>query len=105
LSLKTTVDGLSVICPQNHWDGLSVLWPQNYWDVFLRFDPKTDGDGFFWFGLKTSGGGFPGLCLKTSSYGLVIWASKSPRQILGLLLKIKQAMVCRLHRKTNGRMR
>jgi hypothetical protein len=25
------------------------------------------------------GGGFPGLGLKTGSYGLVIWASKSPR--------------------------
>jgi hypothetical protein len=30
------------------------VWPQNHWD------------------------GFPGLGLKTDSYGLVIWASKSP---------------------------
>jgi hypothetical protein len=35
------------------------------------------------------GGGFSGLGLKTSSYGLVIWASKSPRRFLGLGLKIK----------------
>jgi hypothetical protein len=32
LSLKTKVDDLSVIWPQNHWDGLSVVWPQNLWD-------------------------------------------------------------------------
>jgi hypothetical protein len=31
--------------------------------------------------------GFFGLGLKTDSYGLVIWASKSPRQILCLGLK------------------
>jgi hypothetical protein len=33
------------------------------------------------------GEGFPGLDLKTDSFGLVIWASKSPRQFLGLGLK------------------
>jgi hypothetical protein len=78
LSLKTMVDGLSMI------------WPQNQRDGFLRFGLKTGGDGFLRFCLKTSGdgilvehqnqggGGFPGLGLKTGSYGLVIWASKSP---------------------------
>jgi hypothetical protein len=35
------------------------------------------------------GGGFPVLCLKIGSSGLVIWASKSPRQFLGLGLKTK----------------
>jgi hypothetical protein len=50
------------------------------------------------------GGGFSGLCLKTSSYGLVIWSSKSPRRFFGLGLKIKQASVCRLHNKIDGRM-
>jgi hypothetical protein len=34
------------------------------------------------------GGGFSGLSLKTDSFGLRIWASKSPRQFLGLGLKI-----------------
>jgi hypothetical protein len=43
LSLKTKVDGLSVVWPQNHSDG------------FLQFDLKTGGDGFSWFGLKTDG--------------------------------------------------
>jgi hypothetical protein len=55
LSLKTKVDGLSVVWPQNHWDGFSH------------------------FGLKTGGEGFSGLCLKISSYSLMICASKSPR--------------------------
>jgi hypothetical protein len=75
LSLKTKVDGLSVI------------WPQNHWDYFLQFDLKTGGDGFSLFSLKTGGAGFPGLGLKTGSHGLVICASKSPRQFFGLGLK------------------
>jgi hypothetical protein len=50
LSLKTKVDGLSVIWPENHWDGFSQ------------------------FCLKTSGGEFSDLGLKTGSFGLVIWA-------------------------------
>jgi hypothetical protein len=48
------------------------------------------------------GGGFPALGLKTGSSGLVIWASKSLRQFLGLGLKTKQALVCRLRHKTDG---
>jgi hypothetical protein len=84
LSLKTKVDGLSVVWPQNHWDGLSVVWPQNHWDgflrfdlktggdVFSRFDLKTGGDGFSRFGLKTDGFGFPGLGLNQAGYGLLV---------------------------------
>jgi hypothetical protein len=34
LSLKTKVDGLSVV------------WPQNQWDRFLRFDLKIGDSGF-----------------------------------------------------------
>jgi hypothetical protein len=34
LSLKTKVNGLLVVWPQNHWDG------------FLRFGLKIGGDGF-----------------------------------------------------------
>jgi hypothetical protein len=48
------------------------------------------------------GGGFPGLGLKTGSSDLVIWASKSPRRFLGLGLKTKWALVCRLRHKTDG---
>jgi hypothetical protein len=70
--------------------------------VFSGLASKTGGGGFSWFGLKTSGFGFSGLGLKISSSGLVIWASKLPRWFLGLGLKIKQALVCRLRHKTNG---
>jgi hypothetical protein len=48
------------------------------------------------------GGGFPDLGIKTGSSGLVIWASKSLRQFLGLGLKTKQASVYRLRHKTDG---
>jgi hypothetical protein len=53
LSLKTKVDGLSVV------------WPQNHWDSFLWFGLKTGGDGFPGFGLKTGGDGFSQFGLKT----------------------------------------
>jgi hypothetical protein len=39
------------------------------------------------------------LGLKTGSFGLVIWASKSPRRFLGLGLKFMWASVCRLRHK------
>jgi hypothetical protein len=48
------------------------------------------------------GGWFPGLDLKTGSFGFVIWASKSPRRFLGLVLKTKWASVCRLRHKFDG---
>jgi hypothetical protein len=47
------------------------------------------------------GGGFPDLGLKIDSSGLMICVSKSPRRFLGLDLKIKQALICRLRHKTN----
>jgi hypothetical protein len=78
LSLKTKVNGLSVVWPQNHWDGFLRFGLKTGGDSFLWFGLKTDGDGFSRFGLKTGGGGFPRLGLKTGCYGLVIWASKSP---------------------------
>jgi hypothetical protein len=39
---------------------------------------------------------------KNGSSGLVIWASKSLQRFLGLGLKIKQTLVCRLRHKTNS---
>jgi hypothetical protein len=60
--------------------------------VGLLIEPQNQG-----------GGGFSGLSLKTGSSGLVIWASKSPRRFLCLGLKTKQASVCRLRHKTDGR--
>jgi hypothetical protein len=67
--------------PQTKVDGLSVLWHQNHCV------------------------GFPGLGLKTNSYDMVIWASKSLRQFLGLGFKTKRAMICRLRHKINGMMK
>jgi hypothetical protein len=58
LSLKTKVDGFSVVCSQNHWDG------------FLRFGLKTGGDGFLRFGLKTIGSRFPVWALKPA---VTVW--------------------------------
>jgi hypothetical protein len=68
------VNGLSMICPQNHWDGLSVVCPPNHWDGFLRFGLKTGGNNFLVEAQNQGGGGFPGLGLKTGIFGLVIWA-------------------------------
>jgi hypothetical protein len=59
--------------------------------------------GFLVEAQNQGGGGFSGLGLKIGSYGLVIWASKSPRWFLGFGLKTKQATVCRLCLKTDGR--
>jgi hypothetical protein len=58
--------------------------------------------GFLVKPQNQGGGEFPSLGLKTCSSGLVILASKSPRQFLGLDLKIKQVSICRLHHKING---
>jgi hypothetical protein len=61
LSLKTKVDGLSLVWPQNHWDGLASkplwrfisglaskllglflpVWPQNRWWRVSRFGPQN----------------------------------------------------------------
>jgi hypothetical protein len=113
LSLKTKVDGLSVIWNQNHWDGFSSGWASKPMATVCEwFDLKTTGTIFFSLTSKLvttvssgltsksvvgflvepqsqGGGGFPGLGLKTGSFGVVIWASKSPRRCLGLCLKIK----------------
>jgi hypothetical protein len=100
LSLKTKVDGLSMVWPQNYWDSLSVVWSQNRWDCFLQFGLKTVRTvssglalklvamvspglaskpvvGFLVEPQNEGGEGFSGLGLKSGSYGLVIWASKS----------------------------
>jgi hypothetical protein len=91
LSLKTNVDNLLVVLSQNNKDS------------FLRFDLKTGGDGFSRFGLKTDSFGFFSFGLKTNGYSLVIWASKSPRRFLSLCVKTKQATICQLRHKIDGR--
>jgi hypothetical protein len=64
LSLKTKVDSLLVVWPQNYWDGLSVVWPQNHWDSLWVVWPQNRSRCFFWFGLKAKGDGF------------LVWVSK-----------------------------
>jgi hypothetical protein len=63
---------------------------------------ETRSAGFLVEPQNQGGGGFPGLGLKTDSSGLLIWNSKSPRWFLGLGLKTKWALVCRLRHKTDG---
>jgi hypothetical protein len=82
LSLKTKVDGLSVIWLQNHLDG------------FLRFVLKTGGDGIFRFSLKTGGDDF-----------LIDPQNQGGGGFPSLGLKIKQASIYRLRYKTDGRIR
>jgi hypothetical protein len=62
---------------------------------------ETRSAGFLVEPQNQGGGGFPSLCLKTGSSGLVIWASKSPRQFIGLDLKTKWASIRRLRLKTD----
>jgi hypothetical protein len=59
--------------------------------------------GFLVEPQNQGGVGFPSLGLKTGSYGLMIWALKSPQRFLGFGLKTMQASVCRLCHKTEGR--
>jgi hypothetical protein len=58
--------------------------------------------GFLVEPQSQGGGEFSSLGLKTGSSGLLIWASKSPRRLLGLGLKPKQASVYRLCHKNDG---
>jgi hypothetical protein len=58
LSLKTKVDDLLVVWPQNHSDGFCRFGLKTGGDSFWRFGLKTCCDSFHWFGLKTSGDGF-----------------------------------------------
>jgi hypothetical protein len=62
LSLKTKVDGLSVVWPQNHWDGFSSVWAS-----------KLTVTVYEWFGLKTTRTVFTG------------WASKPMAMVSGSL--------------------
>jgi hypothetical protein len=58
--------------------------------------------GFLFEPQNQGGGGFSSLGLKNGSSGLMIWVSKSSRWFLGLCLKIKRVLVCRLRHKSNG---
>jgi hypothetical protein len=64
LSLKTKVDDLSVVWPQNHWDGFSLVWASKPMTTVCK-----------WFDLKTTRTVFTGLTSKpvvTVSIGLTL---------------------------------
>jgi hypothetical protein len=63
------------------WSPGFLVWPQNQGRRFLP------------------------VWLKTGNYGLVVLASKLPRQFFGLDFKIKWATVCQLCHKTDRRMK
>jgi hypothetical protein len=53
LSLKTKVDSLSVVWPQNHWDGFSAVWTSKPMAMVCE-----------WFSIKTTRTTFAGLASK-----------------------------------------
>jgi hypothetical protein len=67
---------VSWLCLKTKVNDLSVVWPQNHWNGFLQFDLKIGGDGFLVELQNQGGGGFFGLDLKTGIYGLVILGLK-----------------------------
>jgi hypothetical protein len=89
LSLKTKVDGLSVIWPQNHWDGFSSVWASELvatvceWfglkttrTVFTGLASKPVATVCEWFGLKTTQMVFAGLTSKPVATVFTSLASK-----------------------------
>jgi hypothetical protein len=97
LSLKTKVDGLRVVWPQNHSNGFHRLTSKPVVTVSSGLTSKPAMTVFAGLASKLvatvspglaskpvvsflvepqnqGGGGFPGLGLKTGSSGLVIWA-------------------------------
>jgi hypothetical protein len=103
----------SSVWPQNLLRWFSLVWPQNQWRQFFfslasklvaMFFPGSASKpavGFLVEPQNQGGEMFSGLSLKIGTSGLVIWASKSPRQFLGLGLKTKWASVYWLRHKTN----
>jgi hypothetical protein len=84
LSLKTKVDGLSVIWPQNHWDDFSSVWASKPMVTVCEwFGLKTCYDDFRWFGLKTSGDGFLQFGLKTGCDSFSRFGLKTDGRFLG----------------------
>jgi hypothetical protein len=82
LSLKTKIDGLLVVCPQNHWVGFSSVWASKPMATVCE-----------WFGLKTTRTVFTGLTSKsvaTISSGL---ASKPVVMVSSSLASKPAAMV------------
>jgi hypothetical protein len=67
---------VSWFCLKTRVDGLLVVSPQNHWDSFFWFGLKTGRYDFIRVGLKTSGNDFSRFVLKTDGFGFSVWASK-----------------------------
>jgi hypothetical protein len=100
--------GLKTCCDSFHWFGLKTLAT-----VFSSLTSKlvatvspslasNSAVGFLVEPQNQGGGGFSGLGLTTGISGLMIWASKSSRQFLGLGVKTKWASISQLRHKTDG---
>jgi hypothetical protein len=82
LSLKTNVDGLSVVWPQNHWDDFSSVWAS-----------KPMATIYEQFGLKTTQMVFTGLSSKPVSTAFCSLASKLVAMVFSSLASKLVAMV------------
>jgi hypothetical protein len=111
--LKTGGDGFSGLASKPVATGSTDLTSKPVATVFSSLASKLVATvslglaskpavGFLVEPQNQGGGGFSGLGLKTGSFSLMIWASKSPRRFLGLGLKTKQDLICRLRHKTDG---
>jgi hypothetical protein len=71
LSLKTKVDSLSMVWPQNHWDGFSSVWASKPMVMVCE-----------WFGLKTTQTVFTGLASKPLRRFSLVWPENQWRRFL-----------------------
>jgi hypothetical protein len=77
LSLKTKVDDLSVIWPQNHWDGFSSVWASKPMVTVCQwFDFKTTGTVSGGLASKPAATVSSGLVSKPAAMGFSSLASK-----------------------------
>jgi hypothetical protein len=82
LSLKTNVDGLSVVWPQNHRDGFSSVWATKLMATVCQ-----------WFGLKTTQTGFAGLASKPVAMVCEWFGLKTTRTVFTSLASKQVATV------------
>jgi hypothetical protein len=82
LSLKTKVDGLSVVWPQNHWNSFSSVWTSKPMSTVCE-----------WFGLKTTRTVFTGLTSKLVAMVSSCLASKPAAMVFSSLASKLVAMV------------
>jgi hypothetical protein len=93
LSLKTKVDGLSVVWPENNWDGSSLVWASKPMAMVCE-----------WFGFKTTRTIFAGLASKSVVMVFGGLSSKPAATVLsGLTSKPVVMVFLQFSLKTGGR--